>query len=150
MRTLLSIVIVTDLLLLAMDPVASAAVPVDPATPESAVLLPVQVLRNDDFKGFFRSLPAEDQAKAEAQWTDARTHLSPQEAKRFNETMALLLAPDAVEQLLALAQPRLQEMNPQKMSQEVAMFSGLLPRWGDFQLLTLGVGMALGPFLMRP
>ena len=28
------------------------------------------------------------------------------------------------------------------------MFSGLLARWGDSQLLMLGVGLALGPFLM--
>jgi hypothetical protein len=30
----------------------------------------------------------------------------------------------------------------------LVMFSGLLGRWGDFQLMALGLGMALGPFAM--
>ncbi|MBA2479357.1 MAG: hypothetical protein H0V44_01745 [Planctomycetes bacterium] len=121
-------IIFAVLAMLALTTVASsAATPVDPASPEAAVLLPVQVLRKNDFKAFFASLPAEDQAKAQAQWKEAQVNPKAKDTKQFNDTMTMLLAPDAVDQLMAQAEPKLQEMDPQQMSQGLMMISGLLP-----------------------
>lgn len=101
---------------------------IDPKAPESAVLIPVQLLRANDFKGFFDAMPAEDQAKAKAEWEAGRAKQG-QDAKGMaeaNEFLAKLLAPGAVAALMAEAEPKLKEMNPQELSQGLQMVGMML------------------------
>jgi hypothetical protein len=96
---------------------------IDPKSPESAVLIPVQLLRGNDFKGFFDAMPAEDQAKAKAEWAAGQAKKG-EDAKGIaeaNEFLAKLLAPDATTKLMAEAEPKLKEMNPQELSQGLQM-----------------------------
>ena len=115
---------------------AQAPAAIDPATPESAVLLPARVLRDNDFKAFFLSLPAEEQDKARTEWTAAQQAAknaangqpgAPNPQEGINAVLAKLLAPGAVEGLLAEAEPQLAQMNPQELSQGLAMTAGFLP-----------------------
>lgn len=102
----------------------------DPSRPESAILLPVQLLRANDFKGFYDAMPAADKAKAQAEWAKAASKEA--EGKKgehldeINDMLAKLLAPNAVETLMAEARPKLAEMKPQEISQGMQMIGMML------------------------
>ena len=100
-------------------------------TPESAILLPVKVLRGNDFKGFYQLLPPEDKAKAEADWKkaqdDRKAGAKPKDTSEINALLAKLLAPDAVDQLMKENEPKLAQANPQELSQGLQMAAGFLP-----------------------
>jgi len=121
-----------------VTPVIAAQAPaaIDPATPESAVLLPARVLRDNDFKAFFLSLPGDEQDKARTDWAAAQQAAkaaatgqpgAPNPQDGINAVLARLLAPGAVDALLAEAEPQLAQMNPQELSQGLAMTAGFLP-----------------------
>jgi hypothetical protein len=101
------------------------------ATPEAAVLLPVKVLRSNDFKGFYALMPAADKAKAEAEWkkaqADAKSGAKAKDVDEINQFLAKLLAPDAVDQLTKENESRLAEFKPQEISQGLQMAAGFLP-----------------------
>ncbi len=106
-------------------PVAAAAV--DPSSPEAPILLTAKALKDNDFKQFFLSLPAADQAQAEKSWKDAQTNPAAKDGKEFDDAMAKLLAPDAVDQLMTQVEPQLKAFDPQQTSQMMMMMSGFLP-----------------------
>ena len=124
--------------MLAAEAVAPAPAPVqvqapviDPAQPESAILLPVKVLKDNDFKAFFLSLPAAEQDKARGDWKQAQEASKQPGAEanqaEFNAFLARLLAPGAVDALVAQAEPQLAQLNPQEASQGLQMMAGFLP-----------------------
>lgn len=102
----------------------------DPGKPESAILLPVQLLRANDFKGFYDAMPAEEKAKAQAEWAKAAAKggegKKGEHLDEINATLAKLLAPNAVDQIMAEAKPKLAEMNPQEISQGLQMVGMML------------------------
>lgn len=110
---------------------ATAAAAVVTANPASAVLLPVQVLLSNDFKGFYTLLPAEDKAKAEAQWQQAQ--LQAKNGQRQSDIadvdalLARLLAPDALDALTKEYEPKLADVNPQDLSQSLKMAGMFVP-----------------------
>jgi hypothetical protein len=101
------------------------------AKPESAVLLPVQVLLSNDFRGFYSLLPAADQAKAEAQWKQAQQQAKANgkqaDLAEIDQTLARLLAPDALDSLTKEYEPKLNEVNPQDLSQSLKMAAMFVP-----------------------
>lgn len=109
----------------------------DPKDPTSAIMTPVALLRSNDFKGFYELMPAEDQAKAQAEWDKARTETAAGKASEgkdsegkmaeFNAFMAKCLAPDAVDQLMLEAEPKLVDMKPDEVSQGLQMMGAMLP-----------------------
>jgi hypothetical protein len=106
---------------------ADPAVTVDPKTPESAVMMPVQALRADDFKTTFEALPADQKAAYEDQWKNQKA--DPKGDADLDAMLAKLLAPGAVDTLTkeytpTLADPSLQ---PARLSQIMMAMSGYLP-----------------------
>jgi len=101
------------------------------ATPEAAVLLPVKVLRSNDFKGFYALLPAADKAKAEAEWqkaqADAKSGAKAKDVNDINQLLAKLLAPNAVDQVMQGYEAKLAEIKPQEISQGMQMAASFLP-----------------------
>jgi len=115
--------------LVAVDPAVKLP---DPKDPTSAIMTPVTLLRSNDFKGFYALMPAEDQAKAKAEWDKARTETAAgQESEgqmaEFNAFLAKCLAPDAVDQLMKEAEPKLADMKPEEVSQGLQMMGAMLP-----------------------
>jgi len=110
--------------LLAVGPLAAANV--DPSTPESAVTIPATALKSNDFLSLFKALPAADQAKAKAEWDANRGNMSPSDKAEFNENLQRFLAPDAVDVIVAQAEPNLAELNPAEMAAGVQMFGGMM------------------------
>jgi hypothetical protein len=106
----------------------------DPKDPISAVMTPVTLLRSNDFKGFYELMPAEDKAKAETEWKASQAKAAAGgdmgdqgQMAEFNAFLAKCLAPNAVETLYAEAEPKLADINPQEISQQLQMFSGMVP-----------------------
>ena len=119
---------VTPLIAAEPAPVVAASAA---ATPEAAILQPVKVLRGNDFKGFYALLPPADKAKAEAEWkkaqADAKTGVKNKDVNELNDLLGKLLAPDAVNTLVAENEPKLASINPQETSQMLQMGAGFLP-----------------------
>lgn len=111
--------------LLAFGPLGALAA-ADLSTPESAVTVPVTALKTNDFVSLFKALPAEDQAKAKAEWDTNRKNMSPSDKAQFNEQMDKFLAPDAVDVIVAEAEPNLADLNPAEMAAGVQMFGGMM------------------------
>ena len=101
-----------------------AAVP-DPASPEFVVAAPVQALRSNDVLALFKSMPAEEQEKARQEWKEKSTTISPSERAEIDEKLALLLDPKAVDNLMAMVEPQLRQINPQEMAGMLQMFGGI-------------------------
>lgn len=113
---------------------AGAPAVIDASAPESAVLLPARVLKDNDFKAFFLNMPAEDQAKAQADWKKAQERLGQpgadgqaQGLAEANAFLARLLAPDAVDALTTEATPKLADFNPQEVSKGLQTMATMLP-----------------------
>jgi len=97
----------------------------DPAAPEAVVTAPVQALRSNDVIGWFKSMPAADQDKARQEWKDKATTISPSERAEFDEKLAMLLSPTAVDTLMAIVEPQLGQFNPQEVAGQLQMFGGM-------------------------
>ena len=110
-------------------PAADPVVTVDPSTPESAVLLPVQALRANDYKTTYDALPADQKAAYDAKWKAQGDTANPKDDAQFDATLAKLLAPDAVDSLTKEYSPKLAnpELAPEKLSQNLMTFSAILP-----------------------
>ena len=110
---------------------AATAIAVDVTQPESAVLLPAKVLRQNDFKSFFTTLPAEDQTKAVTQWKEAqekaKAGIKPQDLSKVNDLLAKLLAPDAVDTLMKQAEPGLANIKPAELATQLQQGAMILP-----------------------
>jgi hypothetical protein len=120
-----TLVAVAGMTVQAADPVVT----VDPSTPESAVLLPVQVLRANDYKTTYDALPADQKAAYEAKWKAQNDTANPKDDAQLDATLAKLLAPDAVDSLTKEYSPKLAnpELAPAKLSQNLMTFSAILP-----------------------
>ncbi len=99
---------------------------VDLSAPESAVTVPVTALKTNDFVSLFKALPAADQAKAKAEWDNSRRNMSPSDKAQFSEQMDKFLAPNAVDVIVAEAEPNLADLNPAEMAAGVQMFGGMM------------------------
>lgn len=111
------------LLALATLPLRAA----DPAAdaPEASMVQVVNALRQNDFLTFFKSLPAEEQAKAEQQWKDGQQ--DPKKRAELDEFLGKLLAPDAVDTMMANAEPGLASADLAANAQQLKMMAGFLP-----------------------
>ena len=98
---------------------------VDPQSPEFVIAAPVEALRKNDIVGLFKSMPAEEQAKARQEWKDKATTMSPTERAEFDEKIAMLLDPKAVDNLMAMVEPQLKQLNPAEMAGMLQMFGGM-------------------------
>lgn len=98
----------------------------DLSTPEAAIALPAEALRTNNLIGLFETMPPADQAKAEADWDQNRQTMSPQKKAEANEFFTKVLAPDAVDQMMAEAEPNLAQMNPAEMAGMVQMIGGMM------------------------
>jgi len=96
-----------------------------PLSPEAQVQVPVKALRNNDFAALFAQFPASQQTEAAANWQQAGTLASPDDKAKMNQFFATLLAPDAVDTLMALAEPSLKQVNPQELVGYAQMFGGM-------------------------
>ena len=108
---------------------ALAAVPVlggGPPAPHESVLATVHAVRRNDVSGLLQSLlPADKLAELEQDWnTQRREPIEASEELEFQTTMAMLTAPGAEDQLMAIVEPKLAEMRPQ-VAMMVGMFSGM-------------------------
>lgn len=122
----------TSPVIMAADaPKAVTIAGVDSSTPESAVLVPVKVLRANDFRGIYDLLSPEEKAKAAAEWKkaqdQAKSGAKEKDVNELNELLAKLLSPTAVEDLFKEAEPKLATINPEETSQALQMAAGFLP-----------------------
>ena len=118
----------------AADPVAkstpAAVAGIDATLPESAILLPAKVLRGNDFKAFFQTLPSEDRTKAENDWKETQAKAksgTPKDLSQVNEMLAKLLAPDAVEAMFKETEPKLADIKPDEIAQQMQMGAAFIP-----------------------
>lgn len=95
-------------------------------TPHGAVESSVRALRKNDLKGFITATAdASEIAEMKAQW-EAQRKKAPEasEAAQFEQTMAMLTAPSAEQQIMQMIEPKLAEMKPQ-VAMMIGMFSGM-------------------------
>jgi hypothetical protein len=96
-----------------------------PLTPEAQVAAMVQPLRNNDLGTLFKMAPADKQAEAVANWKKVATEVKPDQKAQFDQFLATMLAPNAVDTLMAAAEPQLKQVNPQELVGYVQMFGGM-------------------------
>lgn len=114
----------------AVSPAPAAVAGIDATLPESAILLPAKVLRGNDFKAFFKTLPAEDRAKAENDWKETQVKAKsgkPMDLTQVNETLAKLLDPNAVDMMFKEIEPKLAEIKPEEIAQQMQMGAAFIP-----------------------
>lgn len=95
-------------------------------SPEEQVQLPIKALRNNDYASLFKLAPADKQAEAHAKWKEAGAQATPDQKAQFNQFLSTMLAPNAVDGLMALAEPQLSQVNPQELVGYVQMFGGMM------------------------
>ena len=117
--------LLASLVLTVASCVGSLHAMIDANSPEFVVAAPVEALRNNDILALFKSMPAEEQAKARQEWKDKATSMSPTERAEFDEKMAMLLDPKAVDTLMAMIEPQLKQINPAEMAGMLQMFGGI-------------------------
>jgi hypothetical protein len=106
-----------------------AAVPLrgsDRLAPHESLMATVQAARHNDVKGLLESVLTDDQVdEMRQEWDRQRAEpLDPAEEMQFQMVMAMLTAPGAEDDLMAMLEPKLEEMRPQ-VAMMVGMFSGL-------------------------
>lgn len=94
-------------------------------SPEAQVQVPIKALRNNDILAVFKLAPADQQAEAKANWQKARTEASPEDKAKITEFFNTMLAPNAVDELMAIAEPQLAQINSQELVGYVQMFGGM-------------------------
>ncbi|TDJ69598.1 MAG: hypothetical protein E2O39_11320 [Planctomycetota bacterium] len=94
-------------------------------TPDRAIVAGVDAIRKNNLKGFLEATFSREQMREmEQAWnTKRKTKSNPIEDAQFAETMQMLTAPGAEAQLMAMVEPKLEEMRPQ-MGMLVGMMSG--------------------------
>jgi hypothetical protein len=104
-----------------------AADAVAPSGPESALLPAVKALRDNDFKALFATLPPEQQTQAQAEWKKAQATPDAKGDASFDRFLGQLLDPNAVDNLMAQAEPQLKGIDLVKAQQGLMALSGMLP-----------------------
>lgn len=102
---------------------ASAA---DMSTPEGTLLAPVQALRNNDFVGILTLMDADKQAEAKKAWSDAAATPDAAKDAELNDSLNKLIAPGAVDAMMAELEPKLKEFNAQQVSMGLMMMGGMV------------------------
>jgi hypothetical protein len=103
----------------------------DPApaadSPESAILAPIQALRQNDVLAIFKALPDSDQQEAEKSWAEnqAKPPGSPEDAK-VDQTLMMLGMPNAVDMLMLQVEPKLKEVDPNQLAFQIQMGAGMV------------------------
>jgi hypothetical protein len=88
-------------------------------TPEEAVMLPVHALLANDLNALFATLPEKDIDEMKSKWNAACGGSDPQGDAQYNMAMAQLLAPGAVETLMAMIEPQLEQVDPDVMYEQI-------------------------------
>lgn len=100
---------------------------IDPASPEAAVLLPVQHARDGDVAALLeRSIPAEVLDEARRSWEETRSApLDPEQRMQIDGTLGMLTAPSAVDNLMLMIEPQLAQVQPQQLAAMIRSFGGM-------------------------
>jgi hypothetical protein len=88
-------------------------------TPEEAVMLPVQALLANDLNALFATLNDKDLADIRTKWDSACSRPDQQGDAQYNMAMAQLLAPGAVDNLMAMIDPQLEGIDPDMMYDQI-------------------------------
>ncbi len=95
-------------------------------TPDRAIVAGVEAIRKNNLKAFLDATFSREQMREmEKAWNTKRKEpADPAEDAQFAEMMQMLTAPGAEKQLMAMVEPKLEEMRPQ-MGMLVGMMSGM-------------------------
>jgi hypothetical protein len=99
--------------------------PVDASTPEEAILSRVAALRRNDLAAWFHSMPETKQAQVREAWNSAATANASKDEK-LTQQLALVWSPDAVDLIMAGLEPKLAQVDPQKVSMGAMMVGGMI------------------------
>jgi len=119
MKKQLNILIILMLLALLQacggdDPAAKAMAKVDKNSPNGAFLSMVQALKNNDVKALMQaSLNEEDYNKAVAEFESKKSAPSEADKAQFAQTMGMLTGDGAVDKLMAMVSPQLEQARTQ-------------------------------------
>ncbi len=101
------------------------------AAPEASFKQWVQALRTNDLALLYRALTGEQRALIEKTWTIQATTPDADGDKQLNSGLGLLLSPNAVDLLVAQAQPDLATLNPQDLVIGLQQVGGFLALAGS-------------------
>jgi hypothetical protein len=113
----------------ATAPGAAPGAPVLP--PETSLKQWVQALRSNDLTLLYKALTGEQRALVEKTWTVQATTPDADADKQLNSGLGLLLAPNAVDLLVAQAQPDLATLNTQDLVIGLQQVGGFLALAGS-------------------
>lgn len=88
-------------------------------TPEDAVMKPVRALIANDLTALIATLPDDEIDKLRTKWDAERAKPNQRDDAQFNMAMAQLMAPGAVDTLMSLIEPQLEEID------EDAFYNGI-------------------------
>jgi hypothetical protein len=88
-------------------------------TPEQAIMLPIAAMRNNDLRALMATLPDCERDKARENWEAYRSQSDPIGDARFNQAMALIMAPGAVDSLMSMIEPGLEKMNVDDLADQI-------------------------------
>lgn len=94
-------------------------------TPEAQIQVPIQALRNNDLAALFSQIPPAQQAEAAANWNKVGSMVKPEDKAQLDQFFSTLLAPNAVDMLMAMAEPQLKQVKPQELVGYAQMFGGM-------------------------
>jgi hypothetical protein len=112
-------------LLMLASPLAASVI--DPSLPESAVLQPARMLRDNDVAGLFRLLPAELQLQAEAHWQRVQADPWADGRREVDAVLIELFATDPVDHLMSRIAPALKTVDPQQVSRLLKTMAESIP-----------------------
>jgi hypothetical protein len=96
------------------NPVEKAMAKVDTNSPDGAMLSVVHALKNNDIKALMKSsMSTADYDKAVAEFEKAKSSPSESDKAQFVQMMGMLTGDGAVDQLMAMATPQLEQMRAQ-------------------------------------
>lgn len=96
------------------DPAEKAIAKLDTSSPNGAFMAMVQALKSNDVKALMQaSMNAEDYQKAITEFDSKKSAPSESEKAQFTQTMGLLTGDGAVDKLMAMATPQLEQARTQ-------------------------------------
>lgn len=96
------------------DPTPGSVVKLDTSSPNGAFMSVVQSLKNNDIDALMQaSMSQADYDKAVKEFETAKKTPSEADKAQFTQTMGMLTGPDAVDQLMAMAGPQLEQARAQ-------------------------------------
>jgi hypothetical protein len=98
----------------------------DTSTPEGTLMAPIEALRNNDVPAIFALIPEEAQAEAKKSWEEEAKNPNAAQDAEIDQNLGKLLAPDAIDTMMADLEPQLKEFNAQQVSMGLMMMGGML------------------------